>query len=30
MGIAIISRQTIGLELALEVLSILPVAGFPV
>ena len=30
MGIAVISRQTIGLELALKLLCILPVVGFPV
>ena len=30
MGIAIISRQTIGLELALKLLCVLPVEGFPV
>ncbi len=30
MGIAVISRQTIGLELALKLLCVLPVAGFPV
>ncbi len=30
MGVAVISRHTIGLELALRLVRILPVAGFPV